>query len=512
MSWDSLLDRLSGVITLLSEVQMVAECDLGPLSEMYGRRLPYIISWPLLIVTCAPSAYIDNLATIIIFRFLSGCCAGCALNNGGGLLTDMYMADKRAQGIAIALYAASVFAGPCVALPVGFFITVNYGPEPWVLRVYLFFVASMLPVTFLLPETHGPTILADRSERMRSNGFIYARAAHELEQQSTKEFLRLHIGRPFSMFMREPIIQAAAVWTSLAYGITYLFFELYPVVFIKHYNFPLKLAGLPFLAMVVGFMAAIVLNPPLVRLFIHLPLPSVLQPEFVRPDSPEAKLKLSLLACVLMPGSLFWFAWTSGGGVHWIVPTLAGIPFGFAAMTIFFVFLTYTAETYTIYTNSANVCNTICRSTLASIFPLVASSLLKSLGTKWGVSLFGFLSLGLIPIPLILLRYGASIRTQSYYAQEAATVIARMREESGFGGTATVQLTSLPYRREERARREIHASPSMASMRTTVTNMSDTGTLVGERLKAVSAAHFGLARGAMDSTDTFDLKWMPAKK
>ncbi|OCB87071.1 MFS general substrate transporter [Sanghuangporus baumii] len=481
----------------------------GPLSEMYGRRVPYLFSWPLLVATCAPCAYVNNLAVILFFRFMAGCCAGCALNNGTGILTDLYMSNKRAQGIAIAVYAASVFAGPCIALPVGFLIAAYAGPELWVLRVYFLFTATLLPMVFLLPETHGPTILATQSERMRRRGIPNAWAAHELELRTTQEFVRLHIGRPISMLFREPIIQAAALWTSLAYGITYLFFEVYPVVFCEQYNFPLQLTGLPFLAMIIGFLAAIALNQPLVRLFCRLPLPAALQPEDTDPDSPEARLKLSLFACVLIPASLFWFAWTSGGEVHWIVPTLAGIPFGFAAITIFFVFLTYTAETYTVYSNSASVCNTFCRSTTASIFPLVASSLTKSLGIKWGVSLFAFLSLGLIPIPLIFLRYGASIRARSFHAQEATRVVARMGSESGLiTRTSVPRNSSVASGRRDQVPREVHPSLSLASLRTTGTVVSESGTLVDGGPKPAAA---GIMRCGIDSIETIELTRMDAR-
>ncbi|KAL5494652.1 hypothetical protein ACEPAI_113 [Sanghuangporus weigelae] len=480
-----------------------------PLSEMYGRRVPYLFSWPLLVATCAPCAYVNDLAVILFFRFMAGCCAGCALNNGTGVLTDLYMTNKRVQGIAIAVYAASVFAGPCIALPVGFLIAAYAGPELWVLRVYFLFTAILLPMVFLLPETHGPTILAVRSERMRRRGIPNAWAAHELDLHSTQGFVRLRIGRPISMLFREPIIQAAAVWTSLAYGITYLFFEVYPVVFYEQYNFPLQLTGLPFLAMIVGFLAAIALNQPLVRLFCRLPLPSVLQPEDTDPDSPEARLKLSLFACVLMPTSLLWFAWTSSGEVHWIVPTLAGIPFGCAAITIFFVFLTYTAETYTVYSNSASVCSTFCRSTTASIFPLVASSLTKSLGIKWGLSLFAFLSLGLIPIPLILLRYGASIRARSFYAQEATRMVAGTGSEPGLiTRTFAPRNSSGASGRRERVPREVHPSLSLASLHTTGTIVSESGTLVDGGSKPAAA---GIMRCGMDSVETIELARMDAR-
>ncbi len=42
------------------------------------------------------------------------------------------------------------------------------------------------------------------------------------------------------------------------------------------------------------------------------------------------------------------------------------------------------------------------------------------------VSLFAFLSFGLVPIPLIFLRYGEKLRRRSYYANEAARVLSEL--------------------------------------------------------------------------------------
>jgi hypothetical protein len=49
------------------------------------------------------------------------------------------------------------------------------------------------------------------------------------------------------------------------------------------------------------------------------------------------------------------------------------------------------------------------------------------------VSLFAFLSLGLLPIPIIFVRYGAQLRARSKYAKEAEAVIRAMREKEGNG-------------------------------------------------------------------------------
>ncbi|EJC99613.1 MFS general substrate transporter [Fomitiporia mediterranea MF3/22] len=366
-----------------------------PLSEMYGRTLPYRLSWPMLVVTCAMSAWIDNIVVIIVLVVVL--CLICTT-----LLTCKVKQELTFK--AIALYAAAISAGPCIALPIGFFVSANAPSELWVLRVYFFFVLSLLPVVWLLPETHGPTVLAWRSKKLRKEGMLNACAAHELKHESKKQVFITNIGRPAAMFLREPIVQGAAIWTSLAYGIVYFFFEAYPVVFFEHHNFPLQLTGLPFLAMVVGFQLAALPYRYLVRIFSNIRVPSFIQPGNQSPDSPESALKLAV------------FGWSSGSETHWIVPTLAGTLYAFSTLIIFYTFLTY-----------ASACNTFWRSLIGSIFPVASHSIISRLGTKWGVSLFGFLSLGLLPIPIIFLRYGEIFRKNSHYGHEANTIVAKMR-------------------------------------------------------------------------------------
>lgn len=86
------------------------------------------------------------------------------------------------------------------------------------------------------------------------------------------------------------------------------------------------------------------------------------------------------------------------------------------------------SHVYGLYASSANAANTLIRCLVASILPIVAHSIIDNLGTKWGISLFGFLSLGLIPIPLIFIRYGASLRERSYFVQEVQAIVSHMRE------------------------------------------------------------------------------------
>lgn len=403
----------------------------GPMSEMYGRRLPYIISWPLFAAFCAPSAFVNNIAVIIIFRFLAGCCAACSSNNCVGIVADMYTTkDVRARSLAMAWLAIAIGAGPCVCLPIAFFIAARAGPQDWVLRVYFILVAALVPVSFLLPETHGPTILAKRLRRAGNASVDVHIGDDAITQKNVRNVVRAHILRPASMLLFEPLIQGSAAWISLASALIYLFFEVYPIVFFQQHDFPLELSGLPFFSLAVGAVIAILTMPLLIKYVIMRPFPAFLKAFDVPPEAPEAQLKLSLVACVLMPISLFWFAWTSGPETHWIVPTLSGIPFSVAFLWIALSFATYNSLTYTVYTNSAIAVSFFSRSLGCAALALASHKIVSSLGTKWGVSLFGFLSLGLLPIPLIFLRHGATMRGKSRFALEANAIVAATRHNS----------------------------------------------------------------------------------
>ena len=39
----------------------------------------------------------------------------------------------------------------------------------------------------------------------------------------------------------------------------------------------------------------------------------------------------------------------------------------------------------------------------------------KNMGIEWATSLFGFISIALVPIPLVLFRWGPEIRAKSKY-------------------------------------------------------------------------------------------------
>ncbi|KAJ3480559.1 hypothetical protein NLI96_g8260 [Meripilus lineatus] len=245
----------------------------------------------------------------LIFRFFTGCCAACSLNNGTGVAADIYPNDLHALGRSITVFAFCALSGPCFGTLVGFFVAAHSGNGLWVVRLHLFMSVACIPLVFLLPETYAPKILEKRAAGLRKEGQQNARAAHELHSKSTVQLLQGHIVRPLAMIVREPIVQGAAMWVSLAYGIIYLFFEAYPVVFIDQHNIPFQYCGLMFLGILFGMLLAILPYTFLVNMSDRIFLPGIERRGVATPPV-ESRLKVVVSACILMPISLFWFAWS----------------------------------------------------------------------------------------------------------------------------------------------------------------------------------------------------------
>lgn len=129
---------------------------------------------------------------------------------------------------------------------------------------------------------------------------------------------------------------------------------------------------------------------------------------------------MAMMGAILCPAGLFWFAWyvsppscvvhslinlicsrTSLPPVHWIVPILAGIPYGIGVAQIMTGLVQYLMDTYTIYCASAIASTVILRSILAAVFPLISPAMYSNLGAHWAPTIFAFLSLVCLPLPFL---------------------------------------------------------------------------------------------------------------
>lgn len=111
----------------------------------------------------------------------------------------------------------------------GFISVLNWR---WSFRLGLIFAGVALVPVLFLPETYGPVVLQRRAHKMRKetgNKNIFAPI--ELEKKGVKQMLTVILTRPLRMIAFEAIVLCTCLYSSLVYGIFFLFFEAYPIVF-----------------------------------------------------------------------------------------------------------------------------------------------------------------------------------------------------------------------------------------------------------------------------------------
>ena len=74
---------------------------------------------------------------------------------------------------------------------------------------------------------------------------------------------------------------------------------------------------------------------------------------------------------------------------------------------------TYIIDVYLPVANSAMASNGVVRSLFGAGFPLFATAMYQRLGIAWATSLLGFLSVAMVPIPVLFYIFGERIRNWS---------------------------------------------------------------------------------------------------
>jgi hypothetical protein len=111
-----------------------------------------------------------------------------------------------------------------------------------------------------------------------------------------------------------------------------------------------------------------------------------------------------------MPLALFIYGWTARPEVHWIIPCLSFILFGFGLLGIFVPCQTYMVDAF-LSTAASAVAALVCmRSIFGAFLPLIGPKLYDNLGLGWGNTVLGFITLAVTPVPFAFLKWGGYVR------------------------------------------------------------------------------------------------------
>jgi DHA1 family multidrug resistance protein-like MFS transporter len=291
----------------------------SPLSEIpsIGRNPPYMFSFGIFVILCVPTALVDNVAGLLVLRFLQGFFGSPCLATGGASLQDIYSLIKLPYILCI--WALAATCGPAMG-PVISGFSVPAESWRWSLWEILWVSGPIFLSMFLfLPETSSSNILLRRAQRLRKlTGDNRLKAQSEIDQANTSPRAVVYeaLVRPAQLIFMDPAIGFTAGYVALCYGIYYSFFEAFPLVYIALYGFNIGEMGLTFLSITVGVIISIVIY--------YAYIWYVVEPDIRKNGlgSPEKRLIPAIFSSFCLPTGLFLFGWTGNGSIHWIVSVI----------------------------------------------------------------------------------------------------------------------------------------------------------------------------------------------
>jgi MFS family permease len=347
----------------------------APLSEMYGRKAIYVISFAgytafNVAATCAPS-----IAALLVLRFFASTFGSSSMTNTGGIIADMF--SKAERGMATGLFVTAPFLGPALgtrwwmsffhATLVSTIALVNLlvhtnpvfsGPivggflgatQSW--RWTLGLIAILggvvgITTTLATSETYAPFILRSRAKALsRLTGSVYVSRldAGKPPKTLSQEF-SISLTRPWILLFCEPIVLLTSLYISIVYGTLYMFFAGFPIIFQISRGWSQGIAGLPFIGVTIGVccatLAAGVDNKRYARLC------AAIEGEGGT-VYPEARLGTAMVGSIVLPIGLLLFAWTTYPGVHWIAPIIGAMLFSCGLVMVFISLMSYLVDSCT---------------------------------------------------------------------------------------------------------------------------------------------------------------------
>ncbi|KAK9899322.1 MFS general substrate transporter [Cystobasidium minutum MCA 4210] len=407
----------------------------SPLSEIpaLGRNPFYSYPMVLFVLFQVGCARTETFYTFCIMRFLTGLMGAPFLATAGASLQDAFTPDK--LGALISFWALSAFAAPAIGPIYGnygkltpchgyrsvsstliclwFAAAVyldNYHWPMWLLLIQTGFATALLIV--FLPETSHNNILINRAKRLRAlTGNENIRSMAEIEQAhlTPNEIFVKAIVRPTEIFLKDPAITYAHLYTAIIYGIYYLFFESYPLVYQGIYGFSFQVSSLGYLAFLVG---------GLIACFSYLTYCAIkFGPIFKRGEMPvpEQWLDASLVSTLLPPIGCLIYAWTARHSVHWIASLIGVMLFGGANFVTIQCIFSYVLSVYPAYGASLLAGNDFLRSSVAAGLLFAGQPMFKAMGIGGGNSfLAGLLVLGTVGA-YVIWYFGATLRARSKF-------------------------------------------------------------------------------------------------
>lgn len=343
------------------------------MSEKYGRRTTYLLSFFLFLAFSCISAVSVNISMLIVFRVLSGGAAASVQSVGAGTVADIW--DPKARGKAMGIFQLGPLCGLGLAPVIGGALTQGLGWRStlWFLTIFggvmLMFIFLCLPETIAKREPHPQTE----------------------EQKDTSIFVKLFMSifgpfKALALLRFQPVI--VVIWSGvIAFFTMYIMNVSIQAIFGKApYNFSILEVGLVYLAPTIGYAISSILGG---RWIDHIMVREATKANRYDDNGklkyfPEDRMRENIwLALTLYPASLVWYGWSAEKGVQWAVPCVASICFGLGLMLVMGTVQTALTEFTPKKASSGVAVANFVRNILACTGAVVTQPMLDGIGNGW---------------------------------------------------------------------------------------------------------------------------------
>ncbi|KAI9689945.1 MAG: hypothetical protein M1822_009827 [Bathelium mastoideum] len=379
--------------------EVVGPLGYAPLSEVFGRLPVYHVANVLFVTFAVCCATATSTHTLVAFRFLNGMSVASITLNPV-IVGDLFVKEQR--GAAMSVMGLAPMLGPVLGPIIGGYLGQDAGWR-WAfwLTAMLCGVLEIL-LLFIYKETYKVRILQHKVKYLRVNtGNEKLQSKYETALSQT---FKDALVRPLHMLVFSPIILLLTIYVSIVYGYLYLIMTTLTEVFETVYGFSERHVGFVFLGLGIGMTLGIVLCRFTLDFYVQ-------RKSQAGHMTPEQRLPPVAVGALILPIGLLVYGWTAQTHVQWIVPIIATGVLGFGLTATTIPASSYIVDAFGIHAASAMAANIVTRNLFGTVLPLAGPPLYRTLGLGWGSSVLGFVALVFVPVPIIMMRYGDSIRS-----------------------------------------------------------------------------------------------------
>lgn len=388
---------------------------MGPLSEVVGRNPVYLGGLLIFMLWDMAGGLFRIRDARIVCRAISGLVGSAPIICSTAAIADIWLRLDRVY--IFPFYSCIVFSAPLFASVINGAMVERFGGRPAYWTTLVFAFLTFILILFFLPETYSPVLLQWKAKHLRNLTDDSQRryvAPIEVQKTSFGERLRHALYRPFIFIVKEPVITLLAGYMALGYVIIYMLFAGFSFLFTRTYGFGTTEVGLSFFALVVGIILCGSAVFASWRWFKRA-IAEAFKHGRSRLD-PEISLFLAMLGGPMIPVAVFWMAWTIRPSISPLSPLAASTLFGYGAICVLISMNQYVTDSFERHVASAQASVTVTRYISAGCMCEVAIEIYRTLGPGWTLSILGFLSAVMVPVPFLIYRYGRRLRRHSSYA------------------------------------------------------------------------------------------------